>query len=43
MFDGPDGWKLPLAVLIWHLIYGLFLGLLWNPTDADDEYRTATV
>ena len=33
LFDGPDGWKLPFGILIWHLIYGLFLGLLWNPTD----------
>jgi hypothetical protein len=35
LFDGPDGWKLPLAVLVWHLIYGLFLGLLYQPTDID--------
>lgn len=32
LFDGPDGWKLPFGILLWHLIYGLFLGLLWNPT-----------
>jgi hypothetical protein len=37
LFDGPDGWKLPFGILIWHLIYGLFLGLLWNPTDAADD------
>lgn len=36
LFDGPDGWKLPFGILIWHLIYGLFLGLLWNPTDDPD-------
>ena len=36
LFDGPDGWKLPFGILIWHLIYGLFLGLLWNPTDVDE-------
>jgi hypothetical protein len=35
LFDGPDGWKLPLAVLVWHLIYGYFLGLLYQPTDID--------
>jgi hypothetical protein len=29
-FYGPNGWKLPLAVLLWHLIYGLFLGLLYQ-------------
>ncbi|MGH9209315.1 MAG: hypothetical protein ACRD2C_01390 [Acidimicrobiales bacterium] len=30
LFDGPDGWKLPFAVLIWHLIYGFFLGTLYQ-------------
>lgn len=33
LFYGPDGWKLPFGVLVWHLIYGLFLGLLWSPRD----------
>jgi hypothetical protein len=37
LFDGPDGWKLPFGILIWHLIYGLFLGLLWNPADTADD------
>ncbi len=32
LFDGPDGWKLPFGILVWHLIYGVFLGLLWNPS-----------
>lgn len=38
LFDGPDGWKLPLGILVWHLIYGAFLGWLWNPSrvGADD-------
>lgn len=40
LFDGPDGWKLPFGILIWHLIYGLFLGLLWNPKD-DEAAATA--
>jgi hypothetical protein len=31
MFDGPDGWKLPFAILVWHLIYGAMIGLLWQP------------
>ena len=30
-FSGPDGWKLPAGILVWHLIYGLFLGLLYQP------------
>jgi hypothetical protein len=34
-FYGPDTWKLPLAVLVWHLIYGLFLGLLFQVKDDD--------
>jgi len=29
-FSGPDGWKLPAAVLVWHLIYGFFLGTLFQ-------------
>ncbi|MGH8838390.1 MAG: hypothetical protein ACRDVO_03900 [Jiangellaceae bacterium] len=29
-FSGPDGWKLPAAVLLWHLIYGFFLGTLFQ-------------
>ena len=35
LFDGPDGWKLPFGILVWHLIYGAFLGLLWNPKGDD--------
>ncbi|HWL43591.1 MAG TPA: hypothetical protein VNQ73_11655 [Ilumatobacter sp.] len=35
LFDGPDGWKLPFGILVWHLIYGYFLGALWNPKDDD--------
>ncbi|NNC78692.1 MAG: hypothetical protein HKN94_00950 [Acidimicrobiales bacterium] len=35
LFDGPDGWKLPFGILLWHLIYGLFLGMLWNPKDEE--------
>lgn len=36
LFDGPDGWKLPFGILVWHLIYGVFLGLLWNPSETSD-------
>jgi hypothetical protein len=32
-FYGPDGWKLPAAVLLWHLIYGFFLGTLYQIRD----------
>ncbi|MEY3618838.1 MAG: hypothetical protein RL726_1536 [Actinomycetota bacterium] len=32
-FSGPDGWKLPAGVLLWHLIYGAVIGLLYQPKD----------
>ncbi|MDY7104779.1 MAG: hypothetical protein S0880_26640 [Actinomycetota bacterium] len=32
-FSGPDGWKLPAGVLVWHLIYGFMLGTLYQPSD----------
>lgn len=32
-FSGPDGWKLPAGVLVWHLIYGFLLGTLYQPKD----------
>jgi hypothetical protein len=45
LFDGPDGWKLPFAVLVWHLIYGFFLGSLYQPTEIDtaDELADSDV
>lgn len=42
LFDGPDGWKLPFAILVWHLIYGFFLGSLYQPSE-DRTDVTATV
>jgi uncharacterized membrane protein YagU involved in acid resistance len=36
MFDGPDGWKLPAANLIWHLLYGALVGTLWQPGSSRD-------
>ena len=33
LFNGPDGWKLPAGILVWHLIYGYFLGALYQPKD----------
>jgi hypothetical protein len=29
------GWKLPFAILVWHLVYGFFLGSLYDPSEAD--------
>jgi hypothetical protein len=36
-FYGPDGWKLPAGVLVWHLIYGFFLGTLFMIKDDEAE------
>jgi len=30
-FFGPDGWKLPLAILVWHLVYGVHIAALHDP------------
>ncbi len=30
-FGGPNGWKLPFAVMLWHWIWGAILGQLYNP------------
>jgi len=30
-FSGPDGWELPFAVLLWHLVYGGMIGVLFSP------------
>jgi hypothetical protein len=30
LFYGPDTWKLPFSILVWHLIYGFFLGALYQ-------------
>lgn len=39
-FDGPDGWKLPASILVFHLVWGGFLGMLYNPSRrASDSYN----
>jgi hypothetical protein len=30
------GWKVPFAILLWHLIYGFFLGTMYNPNPWDE-------
>jgi hypothetical protein len=35
LLDGPDGWKLPFSILVWHLIYGFFLGALYQPKEKE--------
>ena len=35
-FGGPNGWKLPFAVLLWHGIWGAILGQLYRPPASAD-------
>jgi hypothetical protein len=32
-----SGWKYPLSVFLFHWIYGLHLGLFYNPLPGDDS------
>jgi hypothetical protein len=32
----PDHWKLPFAILLWHLIWGAILGYLYDPKRPDE-------
>jgi len=34
--NNPDHWKLPFAVVLWHVIWGALLGLLYDPKAPDD-------
>jgi hypothetical protein len=34
--NNPDHWKLPFAVVLWHLIWGGLLGFLYDPKAPDD-------
>ena len=40
-FYGPDTWKLPLAIAIWHLAFGAFLGQLYSPARNRSAAATA--
>jgi hypothetical protein len=31
------GWKVPFAILLWHLVYGFFLGTLYNPNPWEER------
>ena len=35
--SNADHWKLPFAVLLWHLVYGAILGLLYDPKRPDSK------
>ena len=32
-----DHWKLPFAILLWHLIWGAILGYLYDPKNPDES------
>ena len=34
-FSHNLGWQLLLAVFVWHWVYGLHLGMIYNPSDSD--------
>jgi hypothetical protein len=34
-----DHWKLPFAILLWHLIWGAILGYLYDPKNPDEARR----
>ena len=34
------GWQLLLAVFVWHWVYGLHLGMIYNPSDRDGRAIT---
>lgn len=34
VYDGLN-WKLPLAIMVWHWVYGLFVGLMFDPAEAE--------
>lgn len=37
IFGSGFGWKVVFAIYIWHLVFGVNLGMLYNPLPADDE------
>src|SRR5947209_4058647 len=39
-FSHNLGWKLILAVYVWHWVYGLNLGMIYNPSPRDDRVTT---
>jgi hypothetical protein len=39
-FSHNLGWQLLLAVFVWHWVYGLHLGMIYNPSDSDGRAIT---
>jgi hypothetical protein len=40
-FSHNLGWQLLLAVFVWHWVYGLHLGMIYNPSDRDGHATTS--
>src|SRR5712692_8266144 len=40
-FSHNLGWQLLLAVYLWHWVYGLHLGMIYNPSDRDGRATTS--
>jgi len=40
-FSHNLGWQLLLAVFVWHWVYGLHLGMIYNPSDRDGRITTS--
>lgn len=37
VFSTGLGWKVPLAIYLWHIAYGVNLGMMYNPLDVRDK------
>lgn len=42
-FSGPNGWKLPLAILVWHLVFAVHIAALHNPARTRQIRQAAAV
>jgi hypothetical protein len=41
IFSSGFGWKVTFAIYLWHLVFGVNLGMLYNPLKADDPLLAA--
>jgi hypothetical protein len=39
---GADSWKWALAVYLWHVVYGINLGLFYQPKETPETATTET-
>jgi len=42
IFGSGYGWKVVFAIYLWHLVFGVNLGMLYNPLKADDPALAPT-